>query len=87
MSRGSISVRGNHDSRVAGAPSIEAGSNYWLTIQSSGGADILVERSQNPTYCDPGSKRGAEHRSLSAPPDAAACNASYNDDCYGWSVW
>ena len=73
--------------RVHTTPMIEAGSYYWITMQSSGTTDVLVERSQNPELCTPGSKRGAEHPSLYAPPGPEEFDLVYAEDCYGWSVW
>jgi hypothetical protein len=72
--------------RVHTASMIEAGSYYWITMQSSGAADILVERG-HPTDCIPGSKRGADHSSILIPPDPEEFNIVFGEDCYGWSVW
>lgn len=61
------------------------GHNYWITMQSSGYTDILIERG-NTSYCNP-LKRGAEHSSIAIPPQGSEFTIVYGNSCYGWSVW
>jgi hypothetical protein len=61
------------------------GQYYWITMQSSGYTNILIERG-NTSNCAP-LKRGAEHSSIAIPPQGYEFTIVYGNSCYGWSVW
>ena len=72
---------------------IIAGQNYWITVQSSDGADIHISRGRTRLPdCASADKRGTEYprTGITIPPAGSDFNKPgfiYGDNCYEWSIW